>query len=182
MWERDSLKDEDHPTVPLNLTEKTLIRRFPDKDTVIEGRLLGGCLDCLANLVGTEYDKVGEFADRYREDGIIWFLEACELNVMTIRRTLWNLKNAGWFKHVKGFLVGRPLCFGEECFTRYVDLETGEYVADDCGKCDHTASCGYHYPPRQYFHDHPELSCRSQRTDLGLCARQRLRRFTPAIR
>lgn len=116
MWERDSLKDEDHPTVPLNLTEKTLIRRFPDKDTVIEGRLLGGCLDCLANLVGTEYDKVGEFADRYREDGIIWFLEACELNVMTIRRTLWNLKNAGWFKHVKGFLIGRPLCFGEECF------------------------------------------------------------------
>lgn len=39
-------------------------------------------------------------------------------------------------------------------------LETGEYVADDCGKCDHTASCGYHYPPRQYFHDHPKLSCK----------------------
>lgn len=53
-----------------------------------------------------------------------------------------------------------PQCGRKKCFTRYVDLETGEYVADDCGKCDHTASCGYHYPPRQYFHDHPELSCR----------------------
>lgn len=53
-----------------------------------------------------------------------------------------------------------PQCGRKKCFTRYVDLETGEYVAEDCGKCDHTASCGYHYPPRQYFHDHPELSCR----------------------
>ena len=53
-----------------------------------------------------------------------------------------------------------PQCGRKKCFTRYVDLETGEYVADDCGKCDHTASCGYHYPPRQYFHDHPELSCK----------------------
>lgn len=53
-----------------------------------------------------------------------------------------------------------PQCGRKKCFTRYVDLETGEYVADDCGICDHTASCGYHYPPRQYFHDHPELNCR----------------------
>lgn len=53
-----------------------------------------------------------------------------------------------------------PQCGRKKCFTRYVDLETGKYVADECGKCDHTASCGYHYPPRQYFHDHPELSCK----------------------
>lgn len=53
-----------------------------------------------------------------------------------------------------------PQCGRKKCFTRYVDLETGKYVADECGKCDHTASCGYHYPPRQYFHDHPELNCK----------------------
>ena len=53
-----------------------------------------------------------------------------------------------------------PQCGRKKCFTRYVNLETGEYVADECGKCDHTASCGYHYPPRQYFHDHPELNCK----------------------
>ena len=33
---------------------------------------------------------------------------------MSIRRTLWHMKNAGWFKYVKGFLIGRPLHFGEE--------------------------------------------------------------------
>ncbi len=49
-----------------------------------------------------------------------------------------------------------PQCGRKRCFTRYVDVETGEYVADECGKCNHTASCGYHYPPRKYFKDHPK--------------------------
>lgn len=50
-----------------------------------------------------------------------------------------------------------PQCGKKKCFTRYVDNETGEYVADECGKCNHESSCGYHYPPRDFFRDHPEL-------------------------
>ena len=57
---------------------------------------------------------MAEFNEKYKEDGIIWFLEACDLNVMGIRRTLWQLAHAGWFEYVKGFLIGRPFCFGEE--------------------------------------------------------------------
>lgn len=72
------------------------------------GRLLGGCLDILVMLLGTKYDKVRAFNERYKEDGIIWFIEACDLNVMSIRRAVWQMKNAGWFEHVKGILVGRP--------------------------------------------------------------------------
>lgn len=116
MWERESLKDEEHPFVPYNVTEKTVIKRFPDQDVQFEGRLLGGCMDCLVNLVGTSFDKVQEFNDRYMDDGIIWFLEACDFNVMSIRRAIWNLKNAGWFENVKGFLIGRPVCHGQEMF------------------------------------------------------------------
>jgi muramoyltetrapeptide carboxypeptidase LdcA involved in peptidoglycan recycling len=80
----------------------------------MKGRLLGGCLDCLDILVGTRFDKVEEFCEKYREDGILWFMESCDLNPMGIRRALWQLKEAGWFRYVKGFLIGRPLCFGEE--------------------------------------------------------------------
>lgn len=72
------------------------------------GRLLGGCLDCLANLSGTRFDRTAEFVEKYREDGIIWFLEACDLNVFAIRRAMWQLEETGWFQHVKGFLIGRP--------------------------------------------------------------------------
>ncbi len=33
---------------------------------------------------------------------------------MSIRRAMWNLDNAGWFENLKGFIIGRPLVFGQE--------------------------------------------------------------------
>ncbi len=113
-WERESLKDEEHPLLPYHVTEPSVIRKFPDTALEVEGRLLGGCMDCLVNLLGTKYDKVCEFTNRYKDDGILWFLEACDLNVMSIRRAMWQMEHAGWFAHCKGFLIGRPLCYGQE--------------------------------------------------------------------
>ena len=84
------------------------------KEIRMQGRLLGGCMDCLVTLLGTRFDYTKEFVERYKEDGIIWFLEACDLNVFGIRRAMWQMEEAGWFEHVKGFLIGRPLCFGQE--------------------------------------------------------------------
>ncbi|MDO4195357.1 MAG: DUF6371 domain-containing protein [Prevotellaceae bacterium] len=55
-----------------------------------------------------------------------------------------------------------PGCGQKKCFTRYVDVNTGEQLADECGKCNHEASCGYHYPPRDYFRDHPDRDYSSQ--------------------
>ena len=86
----------------------------PCKSVKMKGRLLGGCLDVLNNLRGTGYDKVTEFCEKYREDGIIWFLESCELNPMTVRRSLWAMKQTGWFRYVKGFLIGRPMLIDRE--------------------------------------------------------------------
>ncbi len=117
MWEKESLKTEENPLEPYNITERKNLVYYNDNNSNgadISGRLIGGCLDCLGTLVGTKYDKVAEFNEKYKEDGIIWFLEACDLNVMGIRRTLWQLAHAGWFEYVKGFLIGRPFCFGEE--------------------------------------------------------------------
>ncbi len=112
-WEKESLKTEENPLEPYNVTEEKRLVKYPDKDIQMKGRIIGGCLDCLDTLVGTRFDKVAEFSEKYKEDGIIWFMEACELNPMAIRRAVWQLKEAGWFNHVKGFLFGRPLCFGE---------------------------------------------------------------------
>lgn len=91
-------------------------KKSATKPISVKGRLLGGCLDSLATLCGTRFDKVEEFNEKYKEDGVLWFLEACDLNVMGIRRALWQLDAAGWFKNTKGFLIGRPLCYGEEFF------------------------------------------------------------------
>ena len=48
-----------------------------------------------------------------------------------------------------------PQCERKHCFTRYV-WDDGTPVGPGVGICDHKSSCGYHYPPRQYFKEHPE--------------------------
>lgn len=117
LWEKESLKSEEQPLAPYHVTEERKIRIFQAEDSAqvrLDGRLIGGCMDCLVNLLGTKYDKVTEFAEQYKEDGLIWFLESCDLNVMAIRRAVWQMKNAGWFAYVKGFLIGRPAVYGQE--------------------------------------------------------------------
>lgn len=122
-WERESLKNEENPLSPYNITEKSILRIFTGRNEIMpsakspvrfNGRLLGGCMDCLVNLLGTRFDRTADFIEKYKEDGIIWFLEACDLNVFSIRRAMWQMEEAGWFKYVKGFIIGRPLCFGQE--------------------------------------------------------------------
>jgi len=135
LWEKESLKSPENPYAPYNVTEKRVTRSFVGRQEVFvgendgivrsphsvqneylsdgtlqfSGRLLGGCMDCLVNLLGTRFDKTKEFVEKYKADGIIWFLEACELNVFSIRRAMWQMEEAGWFRHVKGFLIGRPM-------------------------------------------------------------------------
>lgn len=121
-WERESVKSEQNPLAPYHVTEKRALKSYLGRkgeeavegEIQFSGRLLGGCMDCLVNLLGTRFDKTHEFLEKYKEDGIIWFLEACDLNVFAIRRAMWQMEAAGWFRYVKGFLIGRPLCFGQE--------------------------------------------------------------------
>lgn len=127
-WEKEGMKDAEHPLAPYHCTEKSEIRIYvpcqslsAEKAEVVsiqevemEGRLIGGCMDCLVNLLGTRFDRVKEFTEKYENDGFIWFLESCDLNVFGIRRAMWQMEQAGWFRHVKGFLLGRPMCYGQE--------------------------------------------------------------------
>lgn len=119
LWEKESLKDEEHPLVPYNVSEPVCYKIYDRKmfyentevysgKIELQGRLLGGCVDCLVNILGTKYDKTTEFAEKYKNDGILWFLEACDLNTLSIRRAMWQMVHADWFRHVKGFLIGRP--------------------------------------------------------------------------
>ena len=78
-----------------------------DKSIEMEGLLLGGCLDVLANLVGTRFDRMREFVKNNPK--ILWVLEACDLTPMSTRRAIWNLREAGWFDSAAGFIIGRPL-------------------------------------------------------------------------
>ncbi|MBQ8947726.1 MAG: LD-carboxypeptidase [Lachnospiraceae bacterium] len=131
MWERDLSSEEKalkDPLDPIEPTEKTVLHRYigdgeplsettPEPERIsMQGRLLGGCLDCLVTLCGTKFDRVRQFNRKYGSEGILWFLESCDLNVFAMRRAVWELEQAGWFECASGFLIGRPLQFGQEMF------------------------------------------------------------------
>ena len=86
-----------------------------DENTEInmQGILLGGCVDILVNLVGTRFDKMKEFNKDFKD--VIWVLEACDLTPLSYRRSIWCMREAGWFDSAKGFIIGRPLAaFGSK--------------------------------------------------------------------
>jgi hypothetical protein len=47
-----------------------------------------------------------------------------------------------------------PVCQQKEkTFSRYIDTQTGQYLAPTVGRCNREMKCGYHHTPKQYFKD-----------------------------
>jgi hypothetical protein len=51
-----------------------------------------------------------------------------------------------------------PSCGVNRQFTRYINTQTNESLADHVGRCNREQNCSYHYTPKQYFHDYPETN------------------------
>jgi muramoyltetrapeptide carboxypeptidase LdcA involved in peptidoglycan recycling len=125
-FELNSVKNETNPYANYNLDTKKELLIVNTKNVDIKGRLIGGCLDCLTPFVGTCYDKVADFNEKYKADGIIWFLESCDLDAASLKVALLQLKRAGWFKYLKGFLIGRPYMYN----TDFLGLTMNQSVID----------------------------------------------------
>ena len=90
------------------LTEKTKWQSLAgDSDIVICGRLIGGCLDTVIKLWGTPYDGLANFKNKFKQDGVILFLENCELAPFDLCRSLWQLKLGGCFQGLTAIVLGR---------------------------------------------------------------------------
>lgn len=90
----------------------------PDKIR-IKGRLLGGCLDVLVFLQGTGYDETLNYIEKYKEDGILWYLESYNVSDENLMMFIWQLKEIGWFQYTSGFIFGRPLFYKDNTNTCY---------------------------------------------------------------
>jgi len=125
-FELNPIKSETDPYLGYNLdTVNNLIVK--NYNAPFTGRLIGGCLDILQFLIGTKYDKVNEFNERYKEDGFIWYLESCDLEAWNTKLVLLQMERAGWFKYLKGFVIGRPFNYnndfiGLEIHQSYIDV------------------------------------------------------------
>ena len=76
-------------------------------DVIVEGRLIGGCLETVANLAGTPYGPIGRFARTHAPGGTLVYLEAAEAGALEVARRLHGMRLAGWFEHANAVLIGR---------------------------------------------------------------------------
>ena len=48
-----------------------------------------------------------------------------------------------------------PQCLKHKAFSRYINTETEEPLADHVGRCSRENNCGYHFKPSDYFRENP---------------------------
>ena len=90
-----------------NYTNRVEWKTLNNKPAKIHGRIIGGCLDIIAELSGTKYDEVKAFIEKYKSDGIIWYFDNCDLSKEELIRTLWKFNELGYFIYTKGIIFGR---------------------------------------------------------------------------
>ena len=90
-----------------NFTDKVEWKILNDNEINVQGRIIGGCIDLISELAGTKYDGIKEFNERYKEDGVIWYFDNCELPMEELIRTLWKLNEFEYFKYAKAIIFGR---------------------------------------------------------------------------
>ncbi len=111
----EEISNKTKPEASYNLTKNVEWKNImEEEEIVIQGRTLGGCLDVIAGLIGTKYDKVSNYIEKYKDDGILWFLECYEMTSPELERNLWQMKNSNYFEHTKGIIFGRPLYIRED--------------------------------------------------------------------
>lgn len=125
-FEKEKIKDPLNPLAPSHLNALKKIKANSNTSKVY-GRLLGGNLDILQNICGTKFDQTKKFLKEYPNEKIIWFLEACDLSPIGIKRAINQLIQAEWFDNVGAFLIGRSLCMddvflGVNAYSAYDEL------------------------------------------------------------
>ncbi|MDW7669856.1 MAG: LD-carboxypeptidase [Bacillota bacterium] len=106
-YQKDWLKVQKDIFPSYNLSEEVIWKSLDNENHKFSGRLIGGCMDVLCKIIGTPYDNVKNYINQFKDKGIIWYLESCEMNAGDIYRTLWQMKENGWFTNTNGFLYGR---------------------------------------------------------------------------
>ncbi|PJK16537.1 LD-carboxypeptidase [Chryseomicrobium excrementi] len=138
----------ENPTpIIFHLTEQTDWKTVSNAPEQVSGRLLGGCIDIIRNVVGTPFGDVATFQKEYLQDEpILWYFENCDMETTDLRRALVQMKLAGWFANCSGVLFGRSDANGP--VDNYTIKEVYADLAEDLGlPVIYDIDCG-HVPPQ----------------------------------
>lgn len=113
--DKENKFDRNDPLAEYELTLESSWKSLRGEENLnFRGRSIGGCMDDIINLIGTKYDFVKQYINKYKYDGILWFLEVYEMSSSQVLRNLWQMKYAGYFDNCIGILFGRPLFVRED--------------------------------------------------------------------
>ena len=102
-------KEELEDSLEYNLTEKVKYKSlYKGNECSFSGRIIGGCIDVITQLIGTKYDNTINFCKQF-DEGIIWYIDNFGLDSLELYRRLLQMKNAGFFFNANGFLFGRTI-------------------------------------------------------------------------
>lgn len=100
--------DENTSTTVFNLTEQTYWQSTVNEKVKLKGKLLGGCIDIIAHSIGTPYGDVSNFRKKYTKgNSVIWYFENLEMKPDNLRKSLVQMRLAGWFENCSGIMFGR---------------------------------------------------------------------------
>ncbi len=108
-----------------------------------EGRLIGGCIDCIAKLIGTPFDGTEDFLARYAKDGIIWYFDPFDMTPETLYLTMLQMKFCGYFRGAAGILFGRVMFNHDATDEQYISLLSKCFDIPIVWNCDigHVKPC-----------------------------------------
>lgn len=90
-------------------------------DFTSRGVIIGGCLDIIRFLLGTNYDGTKKFINKYQDQKIIWYFDIFTMSSVDVYLTLLQMKNMGYFKYSDTFIFSSVLYPKVECMLEYVN-------------------------------------------------------------
>lgn len=114
-------KEELNSSNDYNLDTKNEWIKINFENCDLSGIIIGGCIECLKDVIGTKYDKTLEFIEKYKDDRIIWYFDVFAMSYENLHNTLLQFKNAGWFKYTDLILIGKVKYPSTEDMTLYVN-------------------------------------------------------------
>ena len=121
---------EEHKLNNLEFMKGNLItqKSYPECNTLSingdfesSGVIIGGCLDAIRFLFGTDLDGTKEFIEKYKDKKIVWYFDIFSLNSIDTYLTLLQMKNMGYFKYSDTFIFSSVLYPSVECLLEYPD-------------------------------------------------------------
>jgi muramoyltetrapeptide carboxypeptidase LdcA involved in peptidoglycan recycling len=113
-------KERDYESEGCNLDTPVYWELYHAKEINCKGRVIGGCVDVIANMIGTPYDATKDFINRYED--IIWYFDVFSYDAIELYLLMLQMKHCGYFRNTKAVIFGRVLLKGGSEDEAYVEL------------------------------------------------------------